>query len=264
MKLKIGIVGFLAFVLSSCTNEGLNHQAEKTEKSEIETKNISDGDLLFHAVLQKHGGENYDSAHFGFVFRKTDYTFKNSASGYLYTREFNKDVNRVLDEMTANGFTRQIDGIEIELSEEEITKYRSSINSVIYFATLPHKLGDASVNREYVGMESVKGQSYKKMKVSFNQKGGGEDFDDEYLFWINSTSNCMDYFAYNYKVNGGGVRFRSANNVRFVDGILFQDYVNYKAPIGTALEDLPAMFEKGELVELSQINTEDVKSLSTN
>ena len=62
-------------------------------------------------------------------------------------------------------------------------------------------------------------------------------------------------------MNGGGVRFRSAYNSRNVGGIIFQDYVNYKAEMGTPLGDLPKLFEQGRLKELSKIDTENVINL---
>lgn len=264
MKLNFGIVGFIIILISSCGNESLDQPSpepiQKLEKEVI----VSDAELLFQSVLEKHGGKKYDFAHYSFVFRNVEYSFENSESNYFYSREFSKGANGFFDRMSPNSFTREIDGIEIELSKEETTKYRASINSVIYFATLPYKLGDASVNKEIVGEDSINGQAYKMMKVSFGQEGGGEDFDDEYLYWFNSNTHTMDYFAYNYTVNQGGVRFRSAFNSRVVNGVIFQDYINFEAPVGTALKDLSSLFENGELKELSRIITKDIKSLSEN
>ena len=68
--------------------------------------------------------------------------------------------------------------------------------------------------------------------------------------------------AYSYSVNDGGVRFRSAYNPRTIDGIRFQDYINWEAPVGTPLKDLPALFEKDKLKELSRIETVDVRNLN--
>ena len=73
----------------------------------------------------------------------------------------------------------------------------------------------------------------------------------------------MDYLAYMYNVNGGGIRFRSYYNRRVIDGITFQDYVNWGAELGTSLDQLPHMYEAGTLKELSKIVTENVKNLKS-
>ena len=132
---------------------------------------------------------------------------------------------------------------------------------MVYFATLPHKLKDPAVNKSYKGTTTIKGKTYHVLQISFNEEGGGVDHEDIYHYWINTETNYIDYLAYNFIVNGGGVRFRSAYNPRTVDGIRFQDYVNYKAPKGTPLADLPGLLEKGELKQLSLIETEEVKNL---
>ena len=121
-------------------------------------------------------------------------------------------------------------------------------------------------------MEAIKGASitftseekhavenYDVIEVTFKQEGGGKDFEDQYYYWINKKSHTMDYLAYNYKVNGGGVRFRSSYNRRNVGGIIFQDYINYKAEVGTPLKDLPTLYENDKLKEVSRIDTENVE-----
>jgi hypothetical protein len=75
----------------------------------------------------------------------------------------------------------------------------------------------------------------------------------------------VNYLAYNYITDGGGVRFRSAINKRRVDGLLIQDYINY-APANkkTPLSDLIAQFEKEALIERSRIVNSDITLLSNN
>ena len=138
----------------------------------------------------------------------------------------------------------------------------NNLNSVIYFAKLPHKLGDASMNKSYEGSATIKGKNYEVIKVPFNQEGGGTDFEDEYYYWVNKDTNLIDYLAYNYQTNGGGVRFRVAYNPGKVGGIYFQDYVNYKAEFGTALKELPQLFEADSLKQLSLIETENIVQLT--
>ena len=70
----------------------------------------------------------------------------------------------------------------------------------------------------------------------------------------------LDYLAYSYRVNGGGMRFREATNERVVNGVRFVDYNNYKAKnASTKLENLDKAFENSELKKLSEINLENVQ-----
>jgi len=79
------------------------------------------------------------------------------------------------------------------------------------------------------------------------------------LYWINEETGIIDYLAYNYIVNGGGVRFREAINSRKINDIVFQDYINYKPESKeTPLNELDNLFENGQLKELSRIISEDI------
>lgn len=228
---------------------------------ESTTKPITQADKILSKAIKAHGGKKYDYAHYEFVFRKKKYTFNNEGQKYTYTSSSTKDGQQIIDILNNDGITRTINGTAASLSEKQKRGYTSSLNSVIYFATLPHKLRDPAVNKSYIGTTDIKGQSYDVLHIYFNKENGGVDHDDNFYYWINSKTNRIDYLAYNYKVNNGGVRFRSAYNTTIVDGILFQDYVNYKAPVGTPLGMLPKLFEKNELKELSLIETKNIVNL---
>ncbi len=221
----------------------------------------SKADKILAKTIKVHGGKKYDKAHYEFVFRKKKYTFKNEGQKYEYTSTSTKEGQTIVDILNNDGITRTVNGNAISLSEKQIRGYTGSLNSVIYFATLPHKLLDPAVNKTFKGITNIKGQVYSVLHIYFNEENGGVDHDDNFYYWINAKTNRIDYLAYDYKVNNGGVRFRSAYNPRIVDGILFQDYVNYKAPVGTPLKDLPALFEKEELKKLSVIETENIVNL---
>jgi len=217
---------------------------------------------LLQATVQAHGGELYDKAHYAFEFRDKSYIFKNNGDRYYYSVLSERGETTRTDELTNDNFTRTEGLKEIHLSEVDKKRFGASLNSVIYFATLPHKLLDPAVNLEHNGSASIKGQDYEVLGVTFDEEGGGADHDDEYYYWINTSTKLIEFLAYNYSVNGGGVRFRSAYNVRRVAGIVFQAYINYKAPTGTPLSELPGLYENASLTKLSVIETEKVKKLS--
>jgi hypothetical protein len=138
-------------------------------------------------------------------------------------------------------------------------KYTSSVNSVLYFVQLPYLLNDPAVIKSYEGTQKVLGETYDVLKVTFRPSGGGEDFQDEYRYWFHEKTHLLDFLAYNYETDGGGVRFRKAYNRSERGGILFQDYVNYEVPVGTPLQKIPALFEAGKLKELSRIVNTDIQ-----
>lgn len=219
----------------------------------------SKAEQIIETSIKAHGGELYDKAHFRFTFRENTYRFKNNGNQFEYEfKGLNKQGDSVRTLLTEKSINVWINNEPLVLSEKQKVIYSDNLNSVIYFATLPHKLKDNSVNKTYEGTTSIFNKTYEVIKVTFEQEGGGTDFDDEYYYWINVETNLMDYLAYNYQTNRGGVRFRAAYNPRKVGGIHFQDYINYKAEVGTPLDQLPQLQENGELVEISRIETENI------
>lgn len=229
----------------------------------ISAPNVSaqDASELLNKALKAHGGKKYKKAHYQFIFRDKVYRFKNNKDSYEYSVRKTVNGAQVFDQLSNGDFSRSINGLDSSLGKKETMGASSGLNSVIYFATLPYKLLDPAVNLAHGGTTTVNGVNYELLQVTFNEEGGGIDHDDQFIYWIRTDNHRIDFLAYNYQVNGGGVRFRAAYNTRNVGGILFQDYVNYKAPVGTPLADLPALYEKEELKKLSVIATESVVKL---
>ena len=246
MKIISVLILLMTFFLIACSTSRLANQ--KVERPLSRT-------------LQTHGGKNYDTAKIAFDFREKSYTIQNNRGQFIYTAQYEKDGQVYSDKLTNDGFTRTIDGISQNLAAKDALKYGNSLNSVVYFAQLPYKLNDPAVNQINRGKVSIKGQSYQVVEVNFNEEGGGTDHDDTFYYWINQQTDQIDFLAYRFHVDKGGVRFRAAYNPRRVNGMLFQDYVNYKVPVGTALSKLPALYEAGKLQELSRIETERVIEL---
>jgi len=229
--------------------------------SAMSKKELTKAEKILSKAYNAHGGKKYDTAHYEFIFRKKKYTFHNRNSNYTYTVTYEKDGSVNTNELNNDGLIRKVAGKTMELTKKEYDSHFGSLNSVIYFATLPHKLYDPAVKKSYKGETTIKGKGYDVLEITFMEEGGGQDHDDEFYYWINKETNRIDYLAYNYQVNNGGVRFRTAYNQRVVGGILFQDYINFKAEVGTPLADLPILFEKEELKKLSVIETENVVNL---
>ena len=219
-----------------------------------------DAQQLVDEAIAAHGGAKYDRGVVSFKLRDRQYRALRDGGAFVYSRTFTDSTGqRVHDVLRNSGFTRTVNGVEVELPEEKQKAYAASVNSVIYFALLPYFLNDPAVQKAYLGEVTIKGEPYYKVKVTFTQEGGGESHEDVYVYWFHQQRHTMDYLAYSFKEDGGGTRFRQATNPRTINGIRFQDYVNY-----TLKEDLPLgnydrAFEAGKLEKVSDIVLEAVE-----
>ncbi len=214
--------------------------------------------IIDNAIMNACQG-NCDHATIDFTFRGRCYVSNRSGGSFQLQRIIEDSTGVTLDVLTNDGFTRTKNNKVLQLEDSMIGRYANSVNSVHYFAQLPYGLQASAVNKELLGDASIKGISYHKIRVTFAEEGGGTDFEDEFVYWIHKDNFTVDYLAYSYATNGGGIRFREAYNDRVVEGIRFVDYNNYKpSSLDIPLTQLDMLFEKGELSLLSKIETEAI------
>lgn len=221
----------------------------------------SEAEEIVKKAINEHGGDQYTHAVISFKFRDRHYRATLNQGKFLYESTFQDSTgNHVHDQLSNDGYTRVVNDQKQDLSERDSTAYASSLNSVIYFALLPYFLNDAAANKELLGTDTVKGSPYYEIKVTFEKEKGGEDFQDEFVYWIHQNDFTMDYLAYRYHTEGGGTRFREAYNTRGVNGIRFADYINYESTVEDfALQDYDSLFETGQVKEFSRINLENIE-----
>ena len=217
-------------------------------------------DEIIHKAVQVSG---FDTPIFSinFDFREYHYELIRRPSFYSYSRLTTRNGVEVKDIMTSNDpLKRYLDDVSTQLSYSTQRVYSNSLNAVMYFFQLPKPLQDAAVIKEINGSVIVNDKSYWSIKVTFQKDGGGEDFQDEYRYWINQETYEVDFLAYNYQTDGGGTRFRKAINRREIDGFLFQDYENYKpSKKFEPLDSLPVLFEQGYLKQVSLIRNKNIR-----
>lgn len=219
-----------------------------------------DAEKIINKAIEAHGGAVYDSSRIAFSFRNVHYSVEQKGGRFAYTRTFPDSLGGITDSLTNEGFSRTMAGQPVALTAEEDSMYSNSVNSVIYFARLPYKLNDAAVNRSYLGQTSINGEPYHEIEVTFDQKGGGTDYQDRYIYWIHRQDYTMDYLAYRFHVDGGGTRFREAKNVRVINGIRFADYNNFGGPdMQHPLEKYDTYFQQDTLRKVSEIILEDIR-----
>ncbi len=214
---------------------------------------------IIDRTIEKAGGDRYDRAIIHFTFRGKQYHSKRNNGNYQLERFIYKNKETIHDVVSNSGLKRTINNCPITIADSLVTRVSDGVNSVHYFANLPYGLNASAVKKELVGESTINGEAYYKIKVTFKEEGGGTDFDDEFLYWIHKTNFTIDYLAYKYAVNGGGIRFREAYNPRMVNGVRFVDYNNYKTDnLTTSLDVLDDLFEKQRLKLLSKIELTDI------
>ena len=221
-----------------------------------------DPQAVIDQAIEVSGGARFAGSVIEFDFRGRHFSVKHQGGAFSYTRTYADTSGRAIEDMLSNGgFYRKINGQRAELSERMQAGLPGSINSVVYFALLPYKLNDAATIKRYLGQKTIKGVSYHLVEVTFREEGGGQDWQDIFLYWIHTQHHTMDYLAYTYHVNGGGARFRAAHNIRTVEGIRFADFRNYKTAEGdsVSLEEHGRLFNEDALIKVSDVNLENVR-----
>lgn len=222
--------------------------------------NKEDTNQIVTEAIEVAGGNEINNTEIEFVFRDIEYGAMHKDGLYEYVRIFKDDSSNVVrDELTNDGFKREINGKQVEVTDSMTAKYSNSVNSVIYFALLPIGLNDAAVNKTYLGEKEMKGKLYHKVKVTFDEEGGGQDHEDEFIYWINKETSKVDYLAYEYHTEGGGMRFREAYNERYVEGVRFVDYINYKPKSDIELAKIDEAYLSDNLEEVSKIELENIR-----
>ena len=219
---------------------------------------------IIEAATAAAGLEGMDEAAFAFRFRDKEYRYQRTNGTFTYERWWtDSTTNEVTRDVLDNdGLVRYIDGRVADITEKKRKAYSNSVNSVIYFAFLPWVLNDPAVIPTYLGRDTIKGEVLDQIEITFTSDNGGEDADDEYMYWFTPDTRQLKYLAYSHP-GGKAPRLREANNEREVDGIVLRDYRNWNTPGNKArsIKELPAAFEAGELNLLSEINLEEGRKL---
>lgn len=214
---------------------------------------------LVDRAIENACNGNCEHAIVDFTFRDRCYVSKRAGGKYQLERITADSTGVVHDILDNSAFKRYRNDSLVTLHDTLISQFSNSVNSVHYFAQLPFGLNAPAVKKELLGEDTIKEEEYYELLVTFSEEGGGTDFEDQFVYWIHKDNYTVDYLAYSYQTNGGGIRFREAYNVRIVEGIRFADYNNYKPEgLDVQLSELDDLFMDGKLSLLSKIETESV------
>jgi hypothetical protein len=254
--MKYLLFSIVSVLLFNCKDVKQDVSEEKQTAQSIIDKSISNS-----------GGDKIDNSTLEFDFRDKHYlAFRHKATFRLQRRykdtsaQYFDTIPTIKDIINNKGFQRFVNDLPMAVPDSMAVRYSASVNSVHYFSVLPYGLNDLAVNKTLLEDVSVKNEMYFTIKVTFNQNGGGEDFEDVFMYWIHRETYKVGYIAYSYSEDDGkGIRFREGYNERYVEGVRFVDYNNYKPEDSAiSLTDLPQLFEKGDLKLLSKIELENV------
>lgn len=220
---------------------------------------------LIDRARTHHGSALLDRAEMRFSFRGTPYTIRNEDGQFRYARTTTDSLGRTVEEVVDNhGAHRFVDGAEVPLDDAEAKRVGESVNSVVYFATLPASLTDSAVRARLLTPDRVGGEDYDRVEVTFAQDGGGADHQDRYVYWLRRDGQ-IGYYAYSYQETAGdtaraatGTRFRVPIRTQRVGGVLVQDWRNLSADSLGRIDRFGDAFDGRQAFEVSEVILDSV------
>lgn len=210
-------------------------------------------------AIKNSGVSKLENSIVEFDFRDKHYTATRKEGLFELTRSFEQESKSVKDILSNKWFVRTINNSQVSVPDSMAIKYTESVNSVHYFSKLPLGLNDNAVIKKLLPSRIIKGKNYYKIQVTFQKEGGGVDYNDVFIYWFRKDTFELDYLAYTFQVNGGGIRFRAVTKEHIVNGVRFIDYANYKPNSKfTELSMLDMLYEQNKLIKASDINMENI------
>ena len=227
----------LVLLLSSC-QEGVEGPAAIVQES-----------------IERYGGDVFDRIHISWGFREVPFEVTRDNGVFRYQRTVEDSLGQAIVEVMENeGSWIEVNGERQELDSRSRARLETAVNSVVYFGFLPFRLDDPVVQLEDLGTAEVDGELYQKVAVTFQQEGGGPDWEDRFIYWFHEGDRTLDYLAYREATEVETTRFRRAVNRREVGGLLVQDYENYTGgPDVGDVADYDRLFEAGGLRLVSMV-----------
>jgi hypothetical protein len=162
-----------------------------------------DADDIIDKAIGVSGVKKLDNSVITFDFRDKHYEAGRYGGKFVLKRQFLDETDTIVDYLSNKNFERRVNGSLVEVQDSLVPLYSASVNSVHYFSVLPYGLDGKAVNKKYISDIEINGNKYHKIKVTFNKDGGGEDFEDVFIYWVNIETSKIDYLAYSYNEDDG-------------------------------------------------------------
>ena len=225
-----------------------------------------DAGAVIDSARSAHGASVLQRATVAFSFRGDAYRIRQDDGRFHYRRAYTDSLDRpVVEGLTNEGVYRVVEGDTVSLTSAERGEVKTTVNSVSYFALLPEPLDEPAVQSTYSGRDTIDGAPYHRVRVTFQQEGGGDDWQDVFVYWFHADTYAMDFLAYAYGLGPDdeetGTRFREAYNVRRVNGVRLADYRNYTVDTLTSdqMHRYPDLRDQDALELVSRIEIDSVR-----
>lgn len=219
---------------------------------------VEDADRIIARAIEAHGGQRFEQSHISFDFRGEAFSIARRNGTFRYERALN-DAEETVFVMTNDSLYKTEGGTWVEMNARQYRSAETALNSVVYLALLPYRLQDEAAQSALLGVDTIAGRPYNRVEVTFEEEGGGRDWEDRFMYWFGADYDMLDFIAYEYFTGEGGTRFREAYNRRDVEGIVFQDYRNYTADEIDGLSAYPGLWLRDRLALVSTIELENIE-----
>lgn len=218
-------------------------------------------EAVIDRAIRAHGAHLLANAVLEFTFRGDRYKAVRQAGLFSYERLYEDSTGSVRDVVNNDDIFREIDGVPQSINERTRSSILSKVNSIIYFASLPYPLKDPAVMKRDLGPTEILGTTYDRIEITFHRQGGGPDYQDRFVYWINVETSLIGYLAYYYYTDETGSRLRELVNPRDVNGFRAADHLNYASrmdTLGTRLEGYESLIGTDGLELVSEVRHESV------
>lgn len=214
-------------------------------------------------AIEHHGGEIYRHSETKLELCSKSGCFKVAATvdgeRWVFTVSGKSESSQLRVTSSNDSLIVERDGMEEAVAADRRQRFRDWAMARVYFCFLPYRLNDPSVYKQDLGLVDWDGRQLHKVKVTF-EAGSSTDATDEYMYWFDPETARLEYLAYSYDDNGGGLRFRRAINHRRVGEILFFDQENFGVNGGgLSVDAIDAAYVRDAMRHISTVRLEGIK-----
>lgn len=209
--------------------------------------------------IELHGGPRLAHSQVSFVITSLSgaYRVETMRDGSLFDFRVTRQREGVTTvyRHASDAVEKWVDGKKVDLDEAGKESVKKTVAARVYFSFLPMNLNDGNTFKEDQGLERWDGRQLHRVKVTFREDSSN-GADDAYLFWFDPETARLEQFAYSFN---GGLRFRTLDNYRVIDGLTFFDQENYAIDAsGLTVDLIRPRYVDEQMKHLSTVRFTDI------